>query len=102
MGGWVATSASALLHARGLFLMAPAFYVAGMEQLTAKPAPCPKTIVHGWNDEVVPVENSIRFAREYPATLHILESDHRLHDVVSFVNYLFEYFLVSLDLPKRR
>jgi alpha/beta superfamily hydrolase len=102
MGGYVATSASALLHARGLFLMAPAFYVPGMEQLTARPAPCAKTIVHGWKDDVVPVENSIRFAREYPATLHILESDHRLHDVLSFVNYLFEYFLVSLDLPKRR
>jgi alpha/beta superfamily hydrolase len=102
MGGYVATSASALLHARGLFLLAPAFYMPGMEQLTAKPAPCAKTIVHGWRDDVVPVDNSIRFAREYPATLHILDSDHRLHDVLSLVNYLFEFFLVALDLPKRR
>jgi alpha/beta superfamily hydrolase len=98
----VATSASALLHARGLFLMAPAFYMPGMEQLTAKPAPCPKTIIHGWKDDVVPVENSIRFAREHDATLHILNSDHRLHSELSLVNYLFEYFLVALDLPKRR
>ncbi|HTL49251.1 MAG TPA: alpha/beta fold hydrolase [Steroidobacteraceae bacterium] len=102
MGGYVATSASALLHARGLFLMAPAFFMPGMEQLTSKPAPCPKTIVHGWRDEVVPVENSMKFAREYSATLHILDSDHRLHSELSLVNYLFEYFLVSLDLPKRR
>ena len=29
LGGYVATSASALLHARGLFLMAPAFYMPG-------------------------------------------------------------------------
>jgi predicted esterase YcpF (UPF0227 family) len=36
------------------------------------------------------------------ALLHILDSDHRLHSDLSFVNYLFEYFLVSLDLPKRR
>jgi alpha/beta superfamily hydrolase len=102
MGGYVATSASALLHARGLFLMAPAFYMPGMEQLTSKPAPCPKTIVHGWKDEVVPVENSMRFAREQSATLHVLDADHRLHSELSLVNYLFEYFLVSLDLPKRR
>ena len=102
MGGYVATSASALLHARGLFLMAPAFYMPGMEQLTAKPAPCPKTIVHGWSDDVVPVENSMKFAREHSATLHILDSDHRLHSELSLVNYLFEYFLVALDLPKRR
>jgi hypothetical protein len=46
------------------------------------------------------VDNSIRFAREHGATLHILDGDHRLHDVLSQVNYLFEYFLVSLDLPK--
>jgi alpha/beta superfamily hydrolase len=102
MGGYVATSASALLHARGLFLMAPAFYMPGMEQLTSKPAPCAKAIVHGWRDDVVPVDNSIRFAREHTAMLHILDSDHRLHNELSFVNYLFEHFLVSLDLPKRR
>jgi alpha/beta superfamily hydrolase len=102
MGGWVATSASALLHARGLFLMAPAFYMPGMEQLTSKPAPCPKTIVHGWKDDVVPVENSVKFAREHSATLHIVDSDHRLHNELPLVNYLFEFFLVSLDLPKRR
>jgi hypothetical protein len=50
----------------------------------------------------VPVENSLKFAREHSATLHILESDHRLHDGRSLVNYLFEFFLVALDLPKRR
>ena len=93
---------TALLHARGLFLMAPSFYMPGMEQLTSKPAACPKAIVHGWRDEVVPVENSVRFAREHWATLHVLDSDHRLHSELSLVNYLFEYFLVSLDLPKRR
>ena len=38
--------------------MAPAFDVPGMEQRTAKPAPCPKTIVHGWRDEVVPVRTA--------------------------------------------
>ncbi len=102
MGGWVATSASALLHARGLFLLAPAFYVPGMEELTAKPAPCPKTILHGWRDDVVPVDNSFRFAREHGATLHLIDAEHRLQDELALINYLFEYFLVSLDLPKRR
>jgi alpha/beta superfamily hydrolase len=82
--------------------MAPAFYMPGMEQLTSKPAPCPKTIVHGWKDDVVPVENSVKFAREHSATLHIVDSDHRLHNELPLVNYLFEFFLVSLDLPKRR
>lgn len=97
LGGYVATSASALLHARGLFLMAPAFYMPGTEQLTAKPAPCPKTIVHGWRDDVVPVENSIRFAREQKATLHVVDSDHRLLDQIRAINHYFAYFLFTID-----
>ena len=99
LGGHVATSASALLRARGLFLLAPAFYMPGYEEQTPRPANCPLTIVHGWQDQVVPVENSIRYAREYGATLHIIEADHRMQDQVPLINYLFEYFLVALDLP---
>ena len=55
------------------------------------------TIVHGWHDDVVPFDNSIRYAREHTATLHVLDSDHRLQDVIGQINYLFEYFLVGLD-----
>jgi pimeloyl-ACP methyl ester carboxylesterase len=102
MGGHVAVTASALLQAQGMFLLAPAFYMPGYEELTPKPAKCPMTIVHGWQDDVVPVENSIRFAREHGATLHLLPGDHRLHEQISQINYLFEYFLVDLDRPKPR
>jgi hypothetical protein len=48
---------------------------------------------------VVPVEQSIEFARRYGCSLHILDSDHRLQSEVRFLKYLFEYFLVSIDLP---
>ena len=99
MGGHVAAAAAARVPARGLFLMAPAFYMPGHEDETPRPADCPLTIVHGWKDTVVPVENSIRYAREYGATLHIIDADHRMQDQISLVNYLFEYFLVALDLP---
>lgn len=102
MGGHVATAASSLLRARGLFLLAPAFYMPGHEDETPKPATCPMTIVHGWRDDVVPVENSIRYAREHGATLHIIDADHRMQDQIALINYLFEYFLVVLDLPKQR
>jgi len=99
MGGHVAAAASSLLRVRGLFLLAPAFYMPGHEQLTPKPAECPLTIVHGWHDDVVPVENSIRYAREHDATLHLIDADHQMHDQIALINYLFEYFLVALDLP---
>jgi len=97
LGGHVATTASRLLQARGLFLLAPAFYMPGYEQHTPKPAECPMTIVHGWRDDVVPVENSIRYARQHGATLHILNGDHRLEENIPQINYLFEYFLVTLE-----
>ena len=44
-------------------------------------------------------QRSIEFARHYGCALHLLNSDHRLQDEVRFIKYLFEYFLVSLDLP---
>ena len=97
MGGHVSTAGSRLLRTAGLFLMAPAFYVPGFEDLTPEPAECPVTIVHGWRDEVVPVENSIRFAREHGASLHILDTDHRMQDKVREIGYYFEYFLITLD-----
>ena len=53
--------------------------------------------MHGWRDDVVPVENSIRFAREYGATLHVLDTDHRMQDRIREIGYYFEYFLVTLD-----
>ncbi len=102
LGGHVATSASVLLRAQGLFLLAPAFYMPGHEAQTPKPAPCPITIVHGWRDDVVPVDNSIRFARQHQATLHIIDADHRMQDNVAQINYLFEYFLVALDISRMR
>ena len=102
MGGHVVTKASSLLRPRGLFLLAPAFYMPGLEHLTPQPHRCPITIVHGWSDEVVPHENSIRFAREHGATLHLIEADHRMQEQIALINYLFEYFLVSLDLSDQR
>jgi len=97
MGGHVCTAGSRLLRAEGLFLLAPAFYMPGYEELTPPPPACPITIVHGWRDEVVPVENSVRFARRYGATLHVVDSDHRLQDRIGDLLVFFEHFLVRLD-----
>jgi pimeloyl-ACP methyl ester carboxylesterase len=98
LGGYVSVAAASLLHARGVFLMAPALTMPGLPPLRDNVLDCPATIVHGWKDDVVPVEQSIEFARRYGCALHLLNSDHRLQDEVRFLKYLFEYFLVSLDL----
>ena len=99
LGGYVAVASASLLHARGVFLMAPALYMEGLPELRTGVLDCPATVVHGWRDEVVPYEHSVRFAHSYKAALHLLESDHRLHNQVRVIQYLFEYFLIALDLP---
>ncbi|MBT8106993.1 MAG: alpha/beta fold hydrolase, partial [Gammaproteobacteria bacterium] len=78
MGGHVATAAAERIGAAGLFVLAPAYYMEGYETLTPVPPSIPICIVHGWHDDIVPVENSIRYARECSATLHIVNGDHRL------------------------
>ena len=53
----------------------------------------PIEIIHGWNDDVVPVENSMRFAESSKANLHILNSDHGLTDNLDNINCIFENFI---------
>jgi pimeloyl-ACP methyl ester carboxylesterase len=98
-GGYVSIASAPTLHARGLFLMAPAVYMPQLPELRPRLLDCPTTIVHGWRDDVVPYDNSVRFAREYLATLHLVDDDHRLHTQLRFIKYLFEHFLISLDIP---
>ncbi len=78
MGGHVATAAAEAVNAVGLFVLAPAYYMPGYENLTPSAPPIPISIVHGWNDDIVPVMNSIRYAESCNATLHIVDGDHRL------------------------
>ena len=80
MGGHVSAAAAARVRPLGLFLLAPAFYMPGFEAYTPQDVACPTAIVHGWHDAIVPVENSMRWAREHKAALHVLNSDHRLED----------------------
>ncbi|HEY6644713.1 alpha/beta hydrolase [Povalibacter sp.] len=96
LGGHVAASVSQLVPTRGMFLMAPAFFMPGFEQYTPVPAACAIDIVHGWNDDVVPAQNSIRFAQQYRATLHLIDSDHRLTANLDEVCSLFDLFLRRL------
>jgi pimeloyl-ACP methyl ester carboxylesterase len=93
----VTVAASSLLQARGMFLLAPALYMPGYEKFSPRPANCTTTIVHGWRDEVIPVDNSIRYAREYKATLHVLDSDHGLLDQIRAINHHFTYFLFAVE-----
>ena len=96
LGAHVAASVSTQVPMRGMFLLAPAFFMPGYEKYTPEPARCPISIVHGWNDDVVPVENSIRFGKQYKVTLQAIDSDHRLTDSLVQVCEYFDLFLGRL------
>jgi len=97
MGGHVATAAAGSIDAAGLFVLAPAYYMPGYEDLTPSPPDMPICIVHGWRDDIVPVENSIRFARACNAELHILDGGHRLTENIDEINYYLSRFIEKID-----
>ena len=93
MGGYVAAAASTALHPAGLFLLAPAVGLPGYE-LAAPQAQAPLiTVVHGWDDAIVPTAKVIEFARTHHATLHLLADGHLLHNDLERVARLFGEFL---------
>jgi predicted esterase len=93
MGGHVATAAASSVGAAGLFVLAPAYFMEGYEELTPPPPDIPICIVHGWHDDIVPVDNSIRFARRCKATLHLVDGDHRLTENITEINGYLKRFV---------
>jgi len=97
MGGHVATAAADALKVAGLFVLAPAYYMEGYEELTPLPPSMPIAIVHGWHDDIVPVENSIRYARACSASLHLVDGDHRLTENIDVINDYLEQFISNIS-----
>jgi pimeloyl-ACP methyl ester carboxylesterase len=93
MGGYVSTVASQTLNPAGLFLMAPAFYLKGYANQDPRSCAAHTAIVTGWQDEVIPAEHSIRFAKAHCAELHLLNADHRLNTVLPQLGQIFDAFL---------
>ncbi len=96
IGGHVATAGAQSLNAIGLFVLAPAYFMPGYEELTPDAPDMPICIVHGWHDDVVPVENSIRFARQCHATLHVVDGDHRLTANIDEINDYLQRFVEKI------
>jgi len=95
MGGYVAAATADRADVRGLFLLAPAFYLEGYAVQSFPSLPRAVTVVHGWDDDVVPADNSVRFAREHGARLHLLPDGHRLSESIGDLTALFARFLAT-------
>ncbi len=93
MGAYVVTVAAEIIQPKGLFLIAPAFYLLGYQRTEFSPHCQRIEVFHGWQDEVVPPENSWRFCQQHQANLHMLDSDHRLLSVLPVMADAFDRFL---------
>jgi alpha/beta superfamily hydrolase len=98
MGGYVSLVASQEVHEEAIFLLAPALYIPGYERQEYRSRCSHIEIVHGWSDDVIPVENSIRYAQEANCTLHLISGDHPLNSSLEVVARLFERFLEQVTI----
>ena len=53
-------------------------------------------IVHGWSDDIIPVENSIKFAQQAQCLLHLIDGDHRLNSSIEQLILIFNTFLQTI------
>ena len=105
MGGYVSVAAACRMPVRGLFLLAPAVYLndrypdASLIEEHYPVRSGPITLIHGWRDDIIPWQNAQRFAEERRASLHLLDTDHRMQDVMDPICALFSLFLQDCFLP---
>lgn len=95
LGGYISTVAASQLPVGGLFLMAPALHYPG-QPIDHRVSHCPVCVVHAWRDEVIPVEQAIRFCQQGSHALHLLDSDHRLTSALEEIEAIFSRFLETL------
>jgi len=98
MGGYVATVASRTANSAGLFLMAPAVHLPGYAETDPVPRSGKTFVVHGWHDEVIPMENVVNFTRRNRARLFLVDGDHTLVGQLPFIEKLFGLFLEALEV----
>lgn len=95
MGAFISGFASIERACAGLFLLALPTAIPGYPRAFVA-ADVPTVLVHGWRDEICPVEATIAFARPRDAGLHLVGDDHSLREHVDFCADTFVCFLASL------
>jgi len=93
MGGYVVTAASQVIQPVGLFLMAPAMGMPGYKESMPVPHARKLSVVHGWDDDIVPLEMVLEFARTHRAMLHVVPAGHALVEQLDWLTMAFADFL---------
>ena len=101
LGGWVSMHAAETAPVAGLFLMAPALFLEdripeGVVPESYTPRTDHVAVIHGWHDDIIPWQHSLRFAEANKAALHLLDTDHRLESAIQNLRIIFNQFLATV------
>ena len=94
LGAWVSARVSLQVPVAGLFLLAPPVRMGAAPALDA--ARVPTSIVHGWDDELIPADAVVAWARPRRARLLLVDDSHRLSRHVDASADAFAALLASL------
>jgi alpha/beta superfamily hydrolase len=94
LGAWISGHASLQVPVAGLFLMAPPVRMGDAPALDA--APVPMSIIHGWDDELIPAAEVVEWAQPRKARLLMVDDSHRLSSHVEASAAAFAALLASL------
>ncbi|HEX6832119.1 MAG TPA: alpha/beta family hydrolase [Rudaea sp.] len=92
MGAFTSALASLELNCVGLFLIALPVAIPGyLRRFQARAVPT--MLVHGWDDELCPVDEAVAFAKARGDSIVLVKDDHRLGAHVDFIARQFGDFL---------
>lgn len=94
LGAYISGLASCEVETSGLFLMAPPIRLGQPHPLDA--ADVPLSIIHGWDDELIPAQDVIDWAQPRRARLLLVDDSHRLSNHVAVSAEAFAQLLASL------
>jgi predicted alpha/beta-hydrolase family hydrolase len=94
LGAWISARASLEVPVAALFLMAPPVAMDPAPALDA--AAVPTSIVHGWDDELIPASQVVDWARARRARLLLVDDSHRLSEHVAASAEAFATLLAGL------
>ena len=80
LGSYISARVSLEVPVRALFLLAPPLEMGPLPPLDA--AAVPTSILHGWDDELIPAAGVVAWARARRARLQLVDDTHRLSENV--------------------
>lgn len=96
MGAFVSGLASLEAPVAGLFLLATPEAIPGCEAAFDLRMDVPTLLIHGWRDELCPLDAVYAFAGRRRLSLLVLDDDHRLSASVDAIMAQFRLFLERL------